>query len=89
MARYDDKYVDELKSLCGTGQGIDDDIASGGVGGDGKHDTTKMFRSCGKMIAGHANMADEASIPHANEADEGSMSSHTKVSIRRDISLTF
>ena len=52
VARYDDGYVDELWRLGGSGEGADRDITWGGVGGKGQYDTTKMFRSCGRMVAG-------------------------------------
>ncbi|WWC68147.1 uncharacterized protein I206_102070 [Kwoniella pini CBS 10737] len=51
VARYDDEYVDELKTRGGTGQGVAGQISWGGVGGEGTFDTHKMFRSCGKMVS--------------------------------------
>lgn len=50
IARYDDDYVEELKRRGGTGEGVDGEITWGGVGGDGKYDTNKMFRTCGKVV---------------------------------------
>jgi phosphatidylinositol-3,4,5-trisphosphate 3-phosphatase/dual-specificity protein phosphatase PTEN len=51
VARYDDKYVEELKQRGGAGQGVSGDITWGGVAADGQFDTHKMFKSCGKMVA--------------------------------------
>ncbi|OCF33832.1 hypothetical protein I317_01324 [Kwoniella heveanensis CBS 569] len=51
VARYDDEYVEELKSRGGTGEGVGGQISWGGVGGKGRFDTNKMFRSCGKMVS--------------------------------------
>lgn len=48
VARYDDEYVTQLRT-----RGATDGVSWGGVGGDGIFDTTKMFRSCGKMVEGH------------------------------------
>lgn len=47
VARYDDAYVHELEKRGGEGG----DITWGGVAGDGRHDSHKMFNSCGKMVA--------------------------------------
>ncbi|WVQ98271.1 hypothetical protein IAU59_005394 [Kwoniella sp. CBS 9459] len=55
VARYDDEYVEELKSRGGTGEGVGGQISWGGVGGKGRFDTSKMFRSCGKMVAKAVN----------------------------------
>lgn len=52
VARYDDKYVEELKKRGGAGEGVSGDITWGGVAVDGRFDTHKMFKSCGKMVAG-------------------------------------
>jgi phosphatidylinositol-3,4,5-trisphosphate 3-phosphatase/dual-specificity protein phosphatase PTEN len=49
IAQYDDTYVEELKSRVGTGEGVSGSVIWGGVGGDGKHDTTKMFRTCASL----------------------------------------
>jgi phosphatidylinositol-3,4,5-trisphosphate 3-phosphatase/dual-specificity protein phosphatase PTEN len=50
IARYDDRYVEELRRKGETGEGLLDDVTWGGVGGEGVHDVKKMFRSCGKMV---------------------------------------
>jgi phosphatidylinositol-3,4,5-trisphosphate 3-phosphatase/dual-specificity protein phosphatase PTEN len=51
VARYDDEYVAELRRRGGAGEGVTSEISWGGVGGEGAFDSTKMFRSCGKMVA--------------------------------------
>lgn len=51
VARYDDAYVDELARRGGSGEGLAGDITWGGVAGDGRYDSRKMFKSCGKMVA--------------------------------------
>lgn len=50
VARYDDDYVKELQNRGGTGEGVGGEITWGGVAGDGRFDTHKMFRSFGKMV---------------------------------------
>ncbi|KAI9636172.1 uncharacterized protein MKK02DRAFT_27644 [Dioszegia hungarica] len=50
IARYDDEYVKELAAK-GDVSGSEAAITWGGVGGEGKYDTHKMFRSCGKLTA--------------------------------------
>jgi len=45
VARYDDGYVHELESKGSGG------VTWGGVAGEGKYDSHKMFKSCGKMVA--------------------------------------
>ena len=67
MARYDDAYVEELNRRGGSGAGVESEISWGGVGGDGKYDTSKMFRSCGKMVPGDITDADKASMPNRKE----------------------
>ena len=52
VARYNDDYVDELRRRGGGGEGVSGEITWGGVGGKGEYDAHKMFRSCGKMVAG-------------------------------------
>jgi phosphatidylinositol-3,4,5-trisphosphate 3-phosphatase/dual-specificity protein phosphatase PTEN len=42
VARYDDGYVAALRSA---------ESRSGGIGGDGQYDSSKMFRACGKVSA--------------------------------------
>lgn len=63
IAQYDDTYVEELKSRVGTGEGVSGSVIWGGVGGDGKHDTTEMFRTCGRMVAGKPSEESQASLP--------------------------
>ena len=74
MARYDDAYVEELNSHGGSGEGVGGTVTFGGVGGVGKHDNTKMFRSCGKMVAGQLSEDDSAFLPSdANVSNERSI----------------
>lgn len=51
VARYNDDYVEELLKRGGSGSGVDSTITWGGVGGEGKYDKDKMFKSCGKMVS--------------------------------------
>ena len=67
VARYDDAYVDELKTRGGGGQGVQSEIAWGGVGGDGRFDTKKMFRSFGRMIPGTMDESDKQSVGNLGE----------------------
>ncbi|WWD21702.1 hypothetical protein CI109_106189 [Kwoniella shandongensis] len=67
VARYDDEYVEELKARGGQGQGVGGQIAWGGVGGEGLHDTKKMFRRCGKMIAGDLDGEVESVLPEGHQ----------------------
>ena len=62
VVRYDDAYVEELKALGGVGE-QDRHMTWGGVGGDGHHDLTKMFRRCGKMVAGELSSELASSLP--------------------------
>ena len=62
VVRYDDAYVDKLKTLGGI-DGQDRKMTWGGVGGDGLHDMTKMFRRCGKMVAGEPSADVASSLP--------------------------
>lgn len=63
VARYDDKYVKELQNRGGTGEGVEGEITWGGVAGDGRFDTHKMFRSFGKMVPADANEPVVAVLP--------------------------
>ncbi|WRT64569.1 uncharacterized protein IL334_001501 [Kwoniella shivajii] len=67
VARYDDEYVDELKARGGTGQGVGGQVTWGGVGGEGRFDTNKMFRSCGKMIASDIDDLTTSSLPQDHQ----------------------
>lgn len=58
VARYNDDYVEELRKRGGSGDGVDSMITWGGVGGEGKYDTDKMFKSFGKMLS--AETSDDA-----------------------------
>ena len=49
IARYEDEYVDKLRELVRHGDGKDP--TWGGVGGDGRYDSHKMFSSCGKLTS--------------------------------------
>lgn len=62
VARYDDDYVAELRKRGGDGQGTEANITWGGVGGQGHHDSTKMFRTCGKLISAEAPEAVNAKV---------------------------
>ena len=63
VARYDDEYVAELRRRGGSGEGISSEIAWGGVGGDGNFDTSKMFRSCGKLVSGELSAENCPALP--------------------------
>ncbi|KAK6903504.1 hypothetical protein I203_107008 [Kwoniella mangroviensis CBS 8507] len=67
VARYDDEYVEELKTRGGTGEGVAGQISWGGVGGQGRFDTNKMFRSCGKMVAKDVDEEALKSLPEGHE----------------------
>ncbi|ORX35851.1 hypothetical protein BD324DRAFT_629254 [Kockovaella imperatae] len=67
VARYDDAYVDELNHRGGSGQGVRSEITWGGVGGDGRYDTHKMFRSCGKMVPGDLSEEIRDAMPGISE----------------------
>ncbi|ODO08539.1 hypothetical protein L198_00269 [Cryptococcus wingfieldii CBS 7118] len=67
VARYDDEYVEDLKIRGGTGEGVAGDVTWGGVAGEGKHDTHKMFRSCGKMVATDLDDDIKAVLPADHE----------------------
>ncbi|ORY21744.1 hypothetical protein BCR39DRAFT_50898 [Naematelia encephala] len=54
VARYDDAYVDELLRRSRHNESSGSEITWGGVGGQGVFDTSKMFRSCGKVTAAEA-----------------------------------
>lgn len=70
VARYNDAYVDELRQRGGGGQGVDGEIAWGGVGGDGVFDTQKMFRSFGELVPGDLSERDFASLPNDHKVSE-------------------
>lgn len=72
VARYNDAYVDELRRRGGGGQGVDGEIAWGGVGGDGVFDTQKMFRSFGKLVPGDLSDRDLASLPSDHKVGRSS-----------------
>ncbi|WWC86688.1 uncharacterized protein L201_001565 [Kwoniella dendrophila CBS 6074] len=67
VARYDDEYVEELKTRGGTGEGVGGQITWGGVGGEGHFDTHKMFRSCGKMVASAVDDDTKLALPEDHE----------------------
>ncbi|WWC59678.1 uncharacterized protein I303_102240 [Kwoniella dejecticola CBS 10117] len=67
VARYDDEYVEELKTRGGTGEGVGGQISWGGVGGEGRFDTHKMFRSCGKMVSGDIDESVLKTLPSDHE----------------------
>ena len=63
IARYDDNYVAELTARVSEDPGVSRPVCVGGVGGDGKYDATKMFRSCGKMVHQELDQRDAAFLP--------------------------
>ncbi|KAK4683620.1 hypothetical protein P7C73_g6619, partial [Tremellales sp. Uapishka_1] len=63
VARYDDSYVSELRERLGGGENVGGEVTAGGVGGEGAHDTAKMFRSCGKMVPGEMGASLRESLP--------------------------
>lgn len=67
MARYDDKYVEELKQRGGEGEGVSGAVTWGGVGGDGHFDTEKMFKSCGKLEAADLDEATRKTLEPGHE----------------------
>ena len=68
IARYEDDYVEQLRSLVRQGDGKDP--TWGGVGGDGQYDKSKMFRSCGKVTS-VATDEHDGIVSHRLEAPDG------------------
>ncbi|WVQ79850.1 hypothetical protein IAT38_001950 [Cryptococcus sp. DSM 104549] len=66
-ARYDDAYVEELKTRGGAGEGVEGQVSWGGVGGEGVFDTHKMFRSFGKMVPADVDEEVKAVLPADHE----------------------
>jgi phosphatidylinositol-3,4,5-trisphosphate 3-phosphatase/dual-specificity protein phosphatase PTEN len=67
IARYDDGFVDELRSRGGDGLGVSSNISWGGVGGTGTFDSGKMFRTCARL--GQSSIDDETTESLASNSN--------------------
>lgn len=62
VGRYKDEYVEKLRQLGGTGEGVEGDITWGGVAGDGVYDSHKMFKVFAKLGSGELDAATSSAL---------------------------
>jgi phosphatidylinositol-3,4,5-trisphosphate 3-phosphatase/dual-specificity protein phosphatase PTEN len=70
IARYKDDYVEKLRLLGGAGEGVEGDITWGGVGGEGKYDSQKMFKVFAKLGPGEIDEATDAALLPGDKVSE-------------------
>lgn len=64
IARYEDDYVAQLETANGDVNEPQTSVSWGGVGGDGVHDSRKMFRSFGKLVSQSINPSGQLIAHH-------------------------